>query len=543
MSSENQMSADQLRELAARIVENPDCVDELTEEQVTAVRKHTNPYGSNFSAKKSWANITITNFRDEYFKRMYLYGVIAFIHRLATEAVPTDQHAMITAECKKMCAEYAAGRDAGNLTNAECAERIKFAEQRRDQKIESATRLYRSCITKFLASQFEYDPDRHVRAAKTTNAADPERRPNPREWAEGQAARGVQIAAKMRADPDKMYKYMHDNILAGYQISSECTSMLKSVLPHLPEDSQGVALNLYARSKGLTNDMRKIAEPCQAAETLSAYTVSPPADVFHNFGRYMSNNFEAMQGLVRDFSGLRPDFEFAVIYHQAFKTPEAAREHRLAHESEFRSPVLTVENNGISLLGPYKENSERIDFYNKNTEILKNMMDQNAADSKLGQDIMTKTVTKKKKDNIDECGPDAEGLSNFTKSGTLTEDSKLNMTKLGAFKGMTREEQDAYVEAQKAQKAQKAQVPVDECPDDALECSIYFTQTDADGNQRLQETKFYTQAEAPLHGQDGSDYVDSYQPRQTDPLALTTKKIVGRDGKTKTIKVPVKGGK
>lgn len=541
MSNGNTFSVDELREMAERIARDPDAVDEMTPEQVKEVRRYTNPYGANFSAKKSWANISITNFRDEFFKKMYLTGVVAFLFQLASEAQPDAEIDEIKAECKRQCDTYKADHKAGQIDEARYRELVAFSEDCRDRKIATITRMYRNVINRFLNRQFVFDPMRHVRPAKSTGAGDPERGQKTPAWAEAQAERGKAVAAKMDANPALLYKYLRDNTLASYQIMTETQAMLKSICSGggvlSPEDFHGVALKLYGRAKGMVDNMRAIAEPLSAAQTVELYRVNPPADVFHNFGRFMSNNFEAMVDGVREFFGLRPDFEFAITYHRAFKSEEAAREHRIAHENEFRGNVFTIENNGITLLGAYKENAAKVDFYNKNTEILKNMMEQNAADAKLGQDLMNKKIRREKQRNIDECGPDGEGLAAFTRSGTLAHDPKQSIATMGAFKGMTREQQEAYIKERDAAGQAQPGPREDDLQPDALECSMYFT--DSEGN--FKETKFLTQAEAPLHGQDGSDYVDTYQPkREGAEIALTTKTIVGRDGKTKKVKVPAK---
>jgi hypothetical protein len=136
--------------------------------------------------------------------------------------------------------------------------------------------------------------------------------------------------------------------------------------------------------------MKKVAEPLASADTLHAWKVDPPVDVFHQFDRYLTNHYEQIREVVEALYDEKPDFEYAAIVYDSFKTPEAAREYKIAHEGEFRSEVLTLENSGVSLIGPFRENRQRVDFYNKHTEIMKRMMKQLESDHKLGKDLMEK---------------------------------------------------------------------------------------------------------------------------------------------------------
>lgn len=581
------LSTDQLRELSLRIAEDPDVVEKLSVDELAQFRKYSNPYGSNFSAKKSFANITITNFREEWFQKYYLEAMVAFQYQLASECKPHVQIDEITDQFRpeinglrdKLTALKQARRP-----YAEVEAELVRVEAIRDKKIEKCTRLYRACVYDFLNRNFHYDPTRHLRKARTENPADPERRPHT--TAAEEAARAAKaapaIGEKMRRDPELLYKYMRDNLLGTYQYGMALQTQVKGLMSAIAtgvsvDDAAAIALRTYGELQKICTDMRRVSEPLAQSDLLESFKVSPPVDVHHHFRRYCENHHEQLCALVRDYYATKADTEFAIIYHRAFKTADAAREHRIQHENEFRAPVLTVENNGITLLGAYKQNSERVDFYNRNTEILKEMMEQNAQDAKLGQDMMTKKMKREKKRNIDECGPDAEGLSAFSKAGTITHDASRNITSIGAVRGMTREEQEKYMEEKSSGKSttsgssvsspsddpndisnlmpvaegtvvpgpgRPVHVPAcdfSECPDDGIEVGMYFTTYDEAGNPTFKQSKFYTQAEAPLHGQEGSEFAEAYQPMRGDAeMEFETKTIRSRDGRTISVKVPLK---
>jgi hypothetical protein len=370
----------------------------------------------------------------------------------------------------------------------------------------------RNIVKRFLNRNFEYDPDYHLR---TASRADRTRK-----------TRDVTMDEKLENNP-KLYQYMRDNILLGYNMMTQGAEALKKSVMALdggdPEDAKGILQKKYIAMQSLSDDMKKIAEPLSAADTVEAWNVSPPVDVFHHFTRYMNNHYEDLRKVCGEYYNEHPDFEYAIIYYDTFGSLEDAREFKIQHESEFKCEVLTIENSGITLVGPFKENRERIDFYNKNTEILKRMDEQLASDHKLGKDLMEKHLKDKKKKNIAEMGPDDKGLAAYS--------ANVNTVKeLGAKKSMTLKEQREYHKA--LQEKEDAEVP-----DDALKVEMFFPE-DADGTTSLKKSVFYTQVEAPLHLQDCSEFAGKYQPVATAPIdkSIVEKSVVNRYGQSCSIK-------
>jgi hypothetical protein len=297
------------------------------------------------------------------------------------------------------------------------------------------------------------------------------------------------------------------------------------------EDRKTILLRKYTALQEIVDGLKTIAVPIGEADTVNAWKIDAPVDVFHQLDRYINNHYEQLREVVTALYHEKPDIEFAVILYDAFKTQEQARDYRIAHEKEFRSEVFTVGNNGVTMLGPFLENRQRLDFYNKNTEALKLMMDQLESDHKLGKDLMDKRVKRTKAANIAECGPDHPGLAQYS--------STVNQIKdLGVKKVLSREDQEQMEKAQ----AELQKIREDlEVPDDAIQVDVFFPQQNEDGETTMGKTKFYTQAEAPLHMQDGSQYIDSYQavrPEGETVDSLRTKVITGRNGEKMEIKVP-----
>lgn len=528
------LSIDKLKELSAKIASDPDSVYDLAPAEAIEVRKFMNPLGGVVTAKKTYVNLSIINWKEKYMRRIHMTALIGYLYRTLEEHQPEEierenrNHARAT--------DYMVGRHGVEYRDSP---EYKDAENAHAARVKLLKSTAHGIIKKFLDSNFEHNPDIHLRGSHTDNSDDPERQPvdDAIRAACSTASTASEIDAKLESRPDATYQYLREHLLATYQAAIQASNTIKATLSVIidpaikTDDKQGLLFKKYKQLLDTCEDMKKIAEPLASADTLSAWKVNPPADVFHQFDRYLTNHYEQVREVCAALYNEKPDFEYAVILYDAFKTPEAAREYRIQHENEFRTEVLTVENSAVTLLGPFVENRQRIDFFNKNTEVMKRMMDQLESDHKLGKDLMEKQVRAKKKKNIEEAGPDHPALAAYAKTMNRVQE-------LGAKKILTREEQESLAAAKVAADLIREDY---EIPDDTVQVDMFFPRTESDGTTTLTKTKFFTQAEAPLHMQEGSQFNEQYQPLRSGEsvdTAYKTKTITGKSGQKLEIKVP-----
>lgn len=533
LTMENPMSAERLRELTDMMVNDPESVYNLSPEEALELQKHLNPNMNIATENKTYVNMSIMNWTEEYMRKLIMTSLIGYIYRMQMEYEPEDEIEVSRLEMEAKLARIEVPESPeGKAQRKEImAEHAKYSELLRTTA--------RKLILKFLNRNFNFNPDNHLRGSHSENKADPERKPKAdaiRQVCEV-AAKSDSIDAKLAAQPEKTYQYLRGNMLKTYQTTVESTSVLKQVIACMldpvlnADDKQGILMKKYKLLTTLCADMKKVAEPLASADTLSAWKVDPPVDVFHQFNRYLTNHYEQLREVCAALYNEKPDIEYSVIVYKAFDSAEAAATHRNQHEGLFRAEVLTIENTGATLIGPFKENRGRIMFYNKNLEVMKRMMEQMESDHKLGTDLMEKKVKKQKKRNIMQDGPDAAGLKDYSKALNTIQD-------LGAKKVLTREEQDALSAAQTIKEDA-------EVPDDAIQVDVFFPKTMSDGTVELGKTKLYTQAEKPLHLEsETSEYNEKYQPKRDDNTTLReayeTKTIISKTGEKKTIHVPIK---
>lgn len=511
--SHEEMSADELRKLANELVNNPEKVSVLDRDQVEQVRAHLNPYATRINAKKSYANISVINMQEAYMKKLLMTGLVGYIHKIADEYEP--------AEIEELQDEFNA---ASKELTGDALVALRKSHAERCDELRAIGRKY---ARDFLKYGFEYNPDKHLRADSETTLDPTRDRAAALQRARSLAGTHRSLEAKLAAaDPNKTLEFMRSNLTYAYQKAADVQKIIECAIVNLTAGGDDALTNLRknrADIAAMTRDLRAVAEPLSAAETLAAYERPPPADAFHHFARYVENNYEKLREITNVLYADKPDFEFGIIYYDSFGTLEAARDHRIQHAAEFRAEVFTVENGQTTLLGPFKQNRDQLDFYNKNTEVLKLMLSQVEADHKLGKDMMAKRIKTQKRKNIAEAGPDAPGLLQYSKTISSLQD-------LGTKRGLTIEEKEKLEQAVREKEIARLEKEIErrradgapddeiralvdkkedlEVPDGAIQVNVF--KPSADGKS-LERSKLYTAAEEPLHMQEGSPFVDKYQ--------------------------------
>lgn len=209
----------------------------------------------------------------------------------------------------------------------------------------------------------------------------------------------------------------------------------------------------------------------------------PPADTMHRINGYISTNYEKLVYDTYALTGIPFDMDNAFLASSVHNSEEAATKFRSAHQYDYRTEVYTVDTGRWVFYGPYKENRKRVDFYNKNTQVLEQILKRIEDDQKLGADLMKQQVKVKK----------AKNLLEFGKDGELFEEYKRVMAGISqpAAPGLT-EEENREVERKKEELyVRRRQLEMEMAPDNAIAVKYYVNE---DGKS-LVEGCFYTKAE------------------------------------------------
>lgn len=338
-------------------------VKNASPEDLNKVFKSINPYGvvlpdkeCNIKNSDNVPNLSIsyTNYTLEFAQSYATTSLIAFLYRMLYEyKVPEEVPAF---DIENYIKDPSIADPPSHITDERL---LKMYEQNKKDMDE------RIVIWKFLNSQFEYDPDLHVRSSYKSNKNDPERRlPNT------DAIRKALIRRNtIRKEPVQDYEAKVDD------------------------------LNYDPK-----NDVEK-----------RCFNHVPSVDFFLKQARYRDEHHEQFLQLVQDLYGLRPDMDFSICVYDKHKNKEDAEKFKRKHQKSVIASIINIDQNRWALLGPYQQNRARIDFYNEHTEALKQMIDKRAQDEPVATDIMKKKIKIKKKKNREDAGDDDEIVKQYFK--------------------------------------------------------------------------------------------------------------------------------
>jgi hypothetical protein len=441
-------------------------------------------YGVIEPKTESHINISITNLREEYMKKLIMTGLIGYLYRMI-----------------------------GEYKDYTFDDKLKKSSELSEEDL---TKIFREQIENFIKRNFEYNPDYHVRSAKVKEMGDPERLGKYKEMRQkmhieqNNNVNNVKYNIKdMMSKLDKLEKQgedvsdiraflreTDDNANLVHDKCDELRQTMKKMRSQIQNDEldKNDLLTIFAKHDETL--IKIMGELCQY-ESLSCrehikgtMTWIPPVNVYHHFERYVTNHYEQLREAVRILYNDKPDFEFAIQYYDTFDSLEKARDHRIKYENQIVTSIHTLKNGAWTMLGPFEQNRDRIDYYNKNTEILKKMVEQMESDQKLGAEIMKDRVKIEKKKNIAHAGPDDPKLEKYAKAvGTIE--------KLGSKSILTNEEKEKLKEA-------KTVKEMAEVPEDAVQTYVHSVNEEGKMETNIMYTKADTVNERGRNSKDES---------------------------------------
>ncbi len=160
--------------------------------------------------------------------------------------------------------------------------------------------------------------------------------------------------------------------------------------------------------------------------THAVYDNIPPSDTHCRFNQYYNINYEKMRDATKNIYNDKADLEHAMIVYDVVDSQEDATKFIGKYGSSSKFDILSFNLNKWTLMGPFKENRERVDYFNKHNNIIKSILEQQETDNVLGEDLMKKRVksTKAKAEKI--FGKDSPQFNEYKKLvGTANKDTKV----------------------------------------------------------------------------------------------------------------------
>lgn len=382
----------------------------------------------------------------------------------------------------------------------------------------------RATVAEFIEYMFGFDPDRHARPGYKPNFKDPERRPIMTPSAElsvllqkKHAAKSKKTTKAEKEEANELYeKYMEEKkkIADGAVVDKPCIrkvirtiksregkpmqvertikcTELEFKLAQLklddPENKNNLAV-LEKEERVIPSgppDWRDYFERKNLArdQTLNQTVrdLIPPADLFHRFNVYLDKHYEPLQGAVRDLYHEKPDFDAAIYPYRHIQEYKNAKGEKVSIDDQVKSfrhkhardihfGINEVKFGYPALIAPYKQNRDRVEYFGQNMAIFEEMFKMKAGEKALAEDMMNKTVARKRRTVQSIHGKNDPAFEkNYGSIGGQSLD------KFGVDKLKDTNEEDSDVE-------------------DAIKVGVIrFSQ----GGKKIEVDSFYTQAEAP----------------------------------------------
>jgi hypothetical protein len=436
---------------------NADLVDHLTDDQVLELRKKMNPYGRTIEGSDKLTCLSITNLSKKYMQRFLMTSLVGFLYRQC------DEHELDSGEPPAHMDDFTEYLGKYNQANDDALialsllEKFKtenpllveadFSDEQKAQHLKWNRIVARGqgfkkrlVIRQFLDSLFQFNPDMHVRSAYSSNPLDPER------------VKPAQVKEVVLADNE-------------VKADAPVVKRVKTIVGRNGEKMVVTLPALEEKARSESPSVRHI----------------PPSDTFHRWTYYTDSCYEEIRTAVQDIYCEKPDMEFAINPYDQFTSEEGAKKFVQKHKNEVITDIVTLTNGSWNLMGSFKKNRDRINFYNDKTVIVEQILNQVEDDKRLGAQLMRKRVAKAKDKNIAEAGPDPEALKEYKRDFP------------SAFAAMGAE--DVRQDEKENGKPKKETFTVsDECPYNAVQVDMFDFNK---GGVTVKKSEFYTEAEAP----------------------------------------------
>ncbi len=459
--------------LVQDIIKNPERLldKNISDEQILEIQKRLNPYAGiggipPVKDKKKIVACSYTNLREDYIKRFTMTSLIGFVYQIFKEwEVPVEKRRWVPPSKSKEVTEpftpsmlvqmleanlaiakeaelsskgvassveeadkiygkttglmYAAtyalhrnGIEASARLKSSAEDCLRFPEVREiiEKKpipqpygqLEIPSQLSKDIIGNFLNTIFKFDPSVHVRSADNTQKI--------KEAFENSIDKNdpTHLPLPVISQP-AVVKEDHKEIMRELSTNKNCaTHILRNL------DFASAVKEMLKEPEVYKQYLYPITEVKEAIDTI------PSQDTFHRWNYYTEVNYEELKTITDAIYPERSDLDFAIGLWNVFEGTSAEVDdqfdkHCKRYQDEVPSSIKALEFGGWSLLSDLKENRKNIQIYNKNTEILKRILDRHADDKRIGSELMRNRIKQVKAKNIAEDGADAEGLKEYTR--------------------------------------------------------------------------------------------------------------------------------
>lgn len=443
------MDDNEIMNMINELTTNPEKVEELNDEQLAAIEKRINPYGCISGLGEKFTVLSITNYKKVFLERLLMTSMVAFMHRMASEW-EVDLDDLVNPPNKEEFTRTIHNPDKDNAQLMSNLFEQALNEERAKAVIEDE---HKSDESETIVFTEEEELAFHANATAKVNELVCDR-----------------VVTDTQAFVEEQEKRVRE------QSANEREVITRWLSTFFKFDPLKHAKSSFDKEMASVDPERQQPPPPPFDTVL-------PADVFAQFENFYSVNFDGLRNATQYLFCEKPCIEEAVNVYGSFDTLDECKAFVQQHKNKVITEMYTVTNNKWTLFGPFKENRESVEFFNKNTQLLESIMKQREADSKLGSELLKKRVTKRKVRNVKQYGKDHPNFLKYAQqSNSGVYDSGISKIDVN--------EDGVTVEREMELSSTGAKVDEDGIPEDALEIGVT---TVSIGENKVTQNKIYTE--------------------------------------------------
>lgn len=451
----------QIEDIVKELEVNPDKINELTDDQALEIDKYLNPYGATIYGDEKYTCVSFTNLREKYMQRLLTTGLVGFLYQMNRE-YEIDDDDLTSMPNKEDYYEYTENPDKKD------PKFLKIFEEN----------LYKELKLKYVNDNYKNSEEESKEELTFDNISNYELS----EEEELELGKRVNSEIDERLKPVKFFN--NEKFLAKkYELINEQSEQERQIINRFLNK-----LFKYDPKDHTTSSYNEDNnDPERTKPENNKFTeIIPPNDTYGRFQYYYDVNYEELREAVLYLYNEKPDMEVALNIYETFNSLEECDEYINKNKDKVITNIMTLTNYKWNLLGPFKQNRNRITFYNENTQVLENILKQQEEDAKMGKKLLDERVRKKKIKNVKEYGKTDPAVAKYLKENPNDITAHAERIDILDDKVIVTEEIEISESG--------AKVDEDGTPEDAIEIGV--TSINLKDN-KVSTTKIYTKAHAP----------------------------------------------
>jgi hypothetical protein len=426
-----------LKTLFDELTENPDKVNTLTAEQITELRRYNNPYGpaNRVEDAEGYVCLSVTNLQEKYLERLYMVALTSFLYRVRQEydlddayqyyskksdlygefvskkniktelngMIIPDNNASLINRADESIREYMTNKmgvfeDFSNLHVV--AEELRNDLVKQIKEFRALGNTIERKMKEFHTTN-DTNTDNGDTDTSNTNKASYSRKRNELKELNAELEEKIQSASAALNKFNDHKKYM--NLRLDKYVQGEVRRFLDYYFKYNPK------IHLQMDRDPVENDRYRKFFDFEPKTEL-------PSNIFESFRLYKSANYDENVKEVEALWALKPEIENTItVFEDGFETLEEAMAYKDKNKDIFTVQVHIVKKGSPYFLASYKANRDKLEYYNKHTEILKAIETRVKEDEKVGEKLLKKRVRRIKESNIEKEGETSEGMAKYMK--------------------------------------------------------------------------------------------------------------------------------